>query len=229
MTSPSAASARSRVSANTAFRKVTPRASRCWFMLRPGSSAVIRTCLRRHCSMRNRWGSTRRRKSCATCASTVSKCVRSTSTIPTGMPRSSPARSRRRACMRSTATWRTTCAPPTRCDWGSARSRDCQKSMAEASCRTARPATPASAISGYAPACRRASSHASPMPTPSARSVSVGARRCGRRRRSAASVTATTICRCSARQPLRRKRRRKFRFRANPRCGSLPCRSAKRS
>ena len=34
--SPSAASARSRVSANTAFRKATPRASRCWSTPRPG-------------------------------------------------------------------------------------------------------------------------------------------------------------------------------------------------
>ncbi len=35
-TSPSAASTRSRASANTAFPKATPRASRCWSMSRPG-------------------------------------------------------------------------------------------------------------------------------------------------------------------------------------------------
>ena len=41
--SPNAASSRSRASANTAFRKATRRASRCWSMPRPGSNAAIRT------------------------------------------------------------------------------------------------------------------------------------------------------------------------------------------
>ena len=48
-TSPSAASSRSRASANTAFRKAMPRASRCWSMPRPGSNAFTPTCSPRRC------------------------------------------------------------------------------------------------------------------------------------------------------------------------------------
>ena len=40
----------------------------------------------------SRWASTRRRRSCATCASTASRCARSTSTAPTGTRRWSRAR-----------------------------------------------------------------------------------------------------------------------------------------
>ena len=48
--SPSAASARSRASANTAFPRATRRASRCWSMPRPGSSATIRDVFAARCS-----------------------------------------------------------------------------------------------------------------------------------------------------------------------------------
>ncbi len=85
--SPNAASSRSRASANTASRKAMRRASRCWSMPRPGSSAAIRTRSRRRCSTRSRWASTPRRRSCATCASTASRCGRSTSIIRTGTRR----------------------------------------------------------------------------------------------------------------------------------------------
>src|SRR5215471_7799589 len=141
---------------------------------------------------------------------------------------------RPRACTRSTARWRATSAPPTRCDWAFARSRDCRKSTAEASCRIAQPATPASAISGCAPDFRPVSSRGSPMPTPSVRSVSAGGRPCGRRKRSAAWATRTTICRCFAGKRCKRPRRpirhrRSFRSRASPPCGCRPCRWARRS
>ena len=110
--SPSAASARSRASANMAFRKAMPRASRCWSMPRPGSSAAIPMCSRPRCSTRSRWDSTRRRRSCATCASTASRCARSMSIIPTGTRPWSRVRARPRACMSPTATWRTTIRRP---------------------------------------------------------------------------------------------------------------------
>ena len=44
------------------------------------------------CSTRSRWASTRRRRSCATCASTASRCGRSTSIFRTGTARWSRAR-----------------------------------------------------------------------------------------------------------------------------------------
>ena len=157
-TSPSAASTRSRASANTAFRKAMPRASRCSSMPRPGSSAAIPTSSRRRCSTRSRWASTRRRRSCATCASTASRCGRSTSiirdwdaTLEEG-PRAVPS-----ACMSCTARWRATSARRTRCGSASARSRDCREERWQGSSRrSAAPATTPCAISGCARACRRA-------------------------------------------------------------------------
>jgi hypothetical protein len=56
--SPSAASARSRASANTAFPRATPRASRCSSTPRPGSSATTRTSSAPRCSTPSRWAST---------------------------------------------------------------------------------------------------------------------------------------------------------------------------
>ena len=108
--SPSAASSRSRASANTAFRKAMRRASRCWSMPRPGSSAAIRMRSRRRCSTRSRWASTRRRRSCATCASTASRSVRWTSTIRTGTRRWRTVRPRPLACTICIGRWRTTSA-----------------------------------------------------------------------------------------------------------------------
>ena len=57
-------------------------------------------------------------------------------------------------------------------------------------------ATTPCATSGCARAFRRACWNGWPTPMPSPRSASPAARRCGRRRRSAASAIATTICRC---------------------------------
>ena len=64
--SPSAASSRSRASANTAFPKATPRASRCWSMSRAWLKCHYPDVFARRCSTASRWASTRRRRSCAT-------------------------------------------------------------------------------------------------------------------------------------------------------------------
>ena len=56
---------RSSVSANTAFPNRTRRASRCWSMSRPGSSAMSRRPFLPRCSTASRWASTRRRSWCA--------------------------------------------------------------------------------------------------------------------------------------------------------------------
>ena len=61
--------------------------------------------------------------------------------------------------------------------------------------REKRPTTPC-AMSGCARACPRACWSGWPMPMLSPRLASLGARRCGRPKHSAASATATTICRC---------------------------------
>jgi hypothetical protein len=58
-------STRSRASANTAFRKATPRASRCWSTPPAGSSATIPMSSPARCSMPSRWASMRRLRSCA--------------------------------------------------------------------------------------------------------------------------------------------------------------------
>ena len=78
--SPSAASARSRASASTAFRRATRRASRTWSTSRPGSSAITRTCSAPPSSTASRWASTRRPNSSATPASTASRCATRMST-----------------------------------------------------------------------------------------------------------------------------------------------------
>ena len=62
----SAASSRSRASAATAFPKATPPPSRSSSMSRPGSNATIPPPSPARCSIRSRWASTRRRRSCAT-------------------------------------------------------------------------------------------------------------------------------------------------------------------
>jgi DNA polymerase III alpha subunit len=59
--SPSIASARSRASANMAFPKATPPASRCWSMSPAGSSAITRMCSAQPSSTPSRWGSMPRR------------------------------------------------------------------------------------------------------------------------------------------------------------------------
>ena len=86
-TSPSAASTRSRGSANTAFPRAMRRASRCSSMPRAGSSATIPMSSPRRCSTPSRWASTPRPRSSATRASTASRCARSTSTCRTGTAR----------------------------------------------------------------------------------------------------------------------------------------------
>ena len=85
--SPSAASTRSRGSAPTAFPKAMPRALRCSSMSRPGSNASTPRFSPARCSTASRWGSTRRRRSSATRASTASRCCRSMSTTATGTAR----------------------------------------------------------------------------------------------------------------------------------------------
>ena len=82
-----AASTRSRGSATTASPKATPRASRCWSMSRPGSSASIPRSSPARCSTASRWASTRRRRSSATRASMASRCARSMSISATGTAR----------------------------------------------------------------------------------------------------------------------------------------------
>ena len=57
--SPSGSTSRSRVSANTASRKRTPRASRCWSTTPPGSSATSRRRSPARCSTASRWASMR--------------------------------------------------------------------------------------------------------------------------------------------------------------------------
>ena len=95
-TSPSAASARSRASANTAFPKATRRALRCSSMPRPGSSATIRTSSAPPSSTASRWASISRPSSCATRASTASRCAKSMSISATGTARwSRPRRAQR--------------------------------------------------------------------------------------------------------------------------------------
>ena len=71
--SPSAASGRSRASANTAFRKATPPPSRCSSMPPAGSRPSIRTSSARRSSTRSRWASMRRRSWCATRATMASR------------------------------------------------------------------------------------------------------------------------------------------------------------
>ena len=71
--SPSAASSRSRVSANTAFRKAMPPPSRCWSMPPAGSRPFIPTSSARRSSTRSRWGFMRRRSWCATRATMASR------------------------------------------------------------------------------------------------------------------------------------------------------------
>ncbi len=103
------------------------------------------------------------------------------------------------ACMRSIATWRTTSARRTRCAWACARSRDWREDDAKliVRARGARLHFRARSLAAHR-TCRRTSSSGLPTPMPSARSASPGARRCGPPRRSAASATRTTICRCFA-------------------------------
>ena len=90
-------SARSKVLANTAFPKATPRALRFWSMPRHGSNAAIPTCSAPPSSTASRWVFTSRRSSCAMRGRTTSKSARSTSTSATGIARWSLAR-RRSAC-----------------------------------------------------------------------------------------------------------------------------------
>jgi error-prone DNA polymerase len=85
--------------------------------------------------------------------------------------------------------------------------------------------TTPSAMSGCAPACRRACWSAWPMPMPSARSASRGAMPCGPPKRSAASATTTTICRYSSPPTMRLSAS----WLASPTSPCPPCRSAKRS
>jgi hypothetical protein len=76
MNSPRRSTARSRASASTAFPNRTRRASRCWCMSRPGSSATSRRPSCSACSMRSRWVSIRPRNWCRTRAATASRCGR---------------------------------------------------------------------------------------------------------------------------------------------------------
>ena len=89
-TSRHAASARSKGSGPTVFRKAMRRALRCSSMSRPGSNASIPRSSPAPCSTASRWGSTPRRRSSATRASTASKCAPSMSTIVFGTARSNP-------------------------------------------------------------------------------------------------------------------------------------------
>ena len=85
---PNIVSARSRVSANTAFRKVTQRVSRCSSTPRPSSNAIIRMCSAPPFSTASRWGFISRHSSCATPARTVSRSAKSTSISAHGIRRS---------------------------------------------------------------------------------------------------------------------------------------------
>jgi error-prone DNA polymerase len=71
--SPRRSTARSRASASTAFPNRTRRASRCWCMSRPGSSATSRPPSCSACSTRSRWVSIRPRNWCRTRAATASR------------------------------------------------------------------------------------------------------------------------------------------------------------
>jgi DNA polymerase III alpha subunit len=74
--SPSAASTRSRVSANMAFPKATRRASRISSTCRAGSNGNIPRPSQPRSSIRSRWAFTLRRRSSATRASMGSRCAR---------------------------------------------------------------------------------------------------------------------------------------------------------
>ena len=162
--SPSAASSRSRASANTAFRNRTPRASRCWSMSRPGSSASIPRSSRPRCSTASRWASTRRRRSCAT---------------PRARRRDPPRRRQRQRLGLHASSRRQgrAGAAPRPAPGEGARAGRCR----DASSRRARDAL---SHAGRDHAPRRARSAArwsgSPRRTRSARWGSTGARRCGR-------------------------------------------------
>ena len=88
--SPSAASTRSRASANMASPRATPRASPISSMSRPGSNAITLRPLPRRCSTPSPWASMRPRRSCAAPASMAWRRARRTSITACGTARWSP-------------------------------------------------------------------------------------------------------------------------------------------
>ncbi len=200
--SPPLASSRSKVSANTAFPKATPRASPFLSMPRPGSNAITPTCSRPRCSTASRWAFMRPRRSCATRRSMASRCGRSTSICPTGIAlwRTGPQpRGRlhsRHASMRDDI--RTTHALRLGFRQINGFSEDDGKIIESVRGAASIP----SAISGCARGCRLPRWKGSPTPTPSVRSASTAAMRCGRCGRCNAPATRTT-CRCSRAWPCR--------------------------
>ncbi len=78
------ASSRSRVSAPTAFRKATPRASRSSSTSRHGSNVTTPRSSRRLCSIRSPWASMHPRRSCAAPASMASRSALSISMRASG-------------------------------------------------------------------------------------------------------------------------------------------------
>ncbi len=182
----------------------------------------------------SRWASTRRRRSCATRASTASRCARSTSIIPHWDATLEPgphAAARVHALHRDMAgDIRTTHA----LRLGFRKIKGLRKRTAEASCRTAaagynsvRDLWLRTGFAAHHRAARRRRCLRLARPY-------AGGRRCGRPRRSAASATRTMTCRCfvgrrckHSGQPLRHQRR--FQSHASPTCGCRRCRWARRS
>ena len=173
--SPKTASARSKASANTAFPRAMPRASRCSSMSRPGSSATIRTSSAPPSSTASRWASISRPSSCATRASTASRCARSTSISANGTARWS----------RSGRTERHRRAPRLPAGSGLERRRieQARRGARQRLCQHR-------AARGDRRAFRASRSSGSPRRMPSARSGSTGAPRCGPRGGSTPSASA---------------------------------------
>ena len=208
--SPSAASTRSRASANTAFPKATPRASRCSSMPRAwikchypdvfcaallnsqpmgfyAPAQIVRDAQRAW-----RRGARRRRQFFRLglhAGATARKPARGCIDAPCRHARRHPHHPRGAARL-----------PPDQRPFGGRRAQLIVEARAAA-------ASTRSATCGCAPACRPPCSSGSPMPTPSARSASTAAMRCGRCARCSAPATRTT-CRCSPRRHRRELRAR---------------------
>ncbi len=172
---PNVVSSRSRVSANTASRKATPRASRSWSMPRPGSNAAIPTCSAPPSSTANRWVFISRPSWCAMRGRTASKFWPPTSISALGIALSNrpPPYPPPQAGEEKEGT-----SPYVSVSASSAGLR--KRSWKNSSPRAAT-VLPRSSGSRPSPACRASPSSGWRKPTRSARLGSTAAPHCGRR------------------------------------------------
>ena len=171
----SAASARSKASAPTAFPRATRSASPSWSTSRPGSNAIGRTSSAPPCSTASRWASTSPPNWSATPASTASRCGRSISWRASGT-----ARWKRWKTLHSCLLWRggrgSSRHPPRLA--ADPRPGEGGGEAADRRPRSRRAHPGGSSRRGRGRAAGRWS--CSPRPTPCARSVWTGAPDCGR-------------------------------------------------